>query len=65
MDFREFMLMMNRLSSDPEAELREVFNVFDINKDGYITTDELYEILTKLGESITKVRDVNTGHSIQ
>lgn len=48
--------MMNRFSADPEAELREVFNVFDINKDGFITTDELYEILVRLGESITKVK---------
>ena len=50
------MLVMNRFSADPEAELREVFNVFDINKDGFITTEELYEILVRLGESITKVK---------
>ena len=43
------------MSIDPEKELFEVFQVFDKNKDGFISSEELYEVLSKLGESITRV----------
>ena len=46
-----------KISIDPEEELHEVFCIFDQNSDGFITADELYEMLKKLGESITVVRN--------
>jgi Ca2+-binding EF-hand superfamily protein len=51
-DFSEFLIMMsnNMKKSDSDAELRAVFNVFDVNKSGYITSDELGNVLSTLGE---------------
>ena len=55
-DFDEFLQMMKyNMSADPEQELRDVFGVFDMNEDGFITADELYEMMAKLGENITRV----------
>ena len=48
-------MMSRKVSVNPDTELKEVFTVFDINGDGYISGDELYEILSRLGETITKV----------
>ncbi|OWF35080.1 Calmodulin [Mizuhopecten yessoensis] len=54
-DFEEFLEIFTRkLSIDPEKELHEVFEVFDNDKDGGICPDELYTVLQKLGESITR-----------
>ncbi|XP_076110853.1 uncharacterized protein LOC143079408 isoform X2 [Mytilus galloprovincialis] len=54
-DFDEFVkIFAQKMSIDPEKELHEIFCVFDKNKDGFISSEELYEVLSKLGESITK-----------
>lgn len=54
-EFDEFLQMMAKnMSRDPERELHEVFAVFDQNNDGYISQDELFDVLTKLGEVVTK-----------
>lgn len=54
-DFEEFVKIFSaKLSIDPEKELHEVFCIFDENGDGFISPDELYSILHKLGEHITK-----------
>lgn len=54
-DFEEFVKIFSaKLSIDPEKELHEVFCIFDENGDGFISSDELYSILQKLGEHITK-----------
>ncbi len=47
--------MSKTLHVDTEQELEEVFTVFDINSDGFISTGELKEILSRLGETITQV----------
>lgn len=44
---------------DPEKELREVFRVFDKDKDGFISPTDLFEILSKLGEKISRVSDLD------
>ena len=55
-DFDEFLKMMsNKMSSNPEIELREVFDVFDTNSDGLISSAELHDVLVRLGESVNMV----------
>ncbi|XP_052825667.1 neo-calmodulin [Octopus bimaculoides] len=54
-DFGEFLdIFARKLNIDPEKELYEVFCVFDQNKDGFISAMELFEVLSRLGEHITK-----------
>ena len=56
-DFDEFLeIFARKMSIDPEKELHEVFQVFDGNKDGFISPDELFNTLSRLGEPTTKVR---------
>ena len=47
------MMSLNMRKSDSDAELREVFNVFDTNGNGYITSEELGNIMSSLGERMT------------
>lgn len=55
-DFDEFVeIFVKKMSIDPEKELHDIFCVFDNDKDGYISPDELFQVLSKLGESISKV----------
>ncbi|KAK1371906.1 Calcium-binding protein CML24 [Heracleum sosnowskyi] len=37
-----------------EGELKEAFELYDINKNGLISSSELGEILTRIGESVTE-----------
>lgn len=39
--------------SDREEELRNAFNVFDTDGNGYITRDELGSVMGNLGEKLT------------
>lgn len=58
-DFDEFVdIFARKVTMDPEAELKEVFRVFDSDHDGFISPAELYGVLSRLGEKITRV-----GHS--
>ena len=45
--------MSRRANETEEEELKEVFEVFDLNGDGRITTNQLSEILSGLGEEMT------------
>ncbi|GAB1597423.1 neo-calmodulin-like [Argonauta hians] len=55
LDFGEFLeIFATKLNIDPELELQEIFRVFDQNKDGFISAMELYQVLSRLGEHITK-----------
>ena len=55
-DFNEFVAMMVRQMKSPqddEIELKESFRVFDKNGDGYITANELRQVMLNLGEKLT------------
>ena len=45
--------MSGKLSTDQIAELRKAFDVMDANKDGFVTKDELKNLLKGLGEDVT------------
>lgn len=53
--FDEFVvLMISHLKDvDTESEIRQAFNVFDRNGDGFITADELRYAMLNLGEPLT------------
>ncbi len=55
-DFEEFLKMMSdRVASrNRDFELKEAFNVFDQDSDGYITSVELSTVMRTLGEQIDK-----------
>ncbi|KAL4869489.1 hypothetical protein BDV12DRAFT_167821 [Aspergillus spectabilis] len=73
-DFDEFLIMMSRKvkDSDPEAELREAFAVFDKDKSGSISADELRQVLRSIGDDVSdndvdemlRLADVNGDGSI-
>lgn len=54
-DFSEFLTMMARKmkESDVEAEYKDAFAVFDKDSDGFISAQELKEVMTSLGENPT------------
>eukprot|EP00058_Branchiostoma_floridae_P007764 XP_002593252.1 hypothetical protein BRAFLDRAFT_124868 [Branchiostoma floridae] len=54
-DFPEFLTMMARKMEevDSENELREAFQVFDKDRNGYISAAELRHVMTNLGEKLT------------
>lgn len=49
-DFNEFCEMMTTQAIDP---MRAAFSAFDLNGDGVLTVDEIYQVMTELGENIT------------
>jgi len=55
-DFPEFLTMMLRKMNegDPEKELRDVFMVFDKDKSGTISADELRTVMKVIGEKVTE-----------
>jgi calmodulin len=55
-DFPEFLVMMERKAkeADPEKELKEAFDVFDKDKDGLITNNELHGAMRNLGENLSQ-----------
>ena len=54
-DFPEFLTMMLRKMNegDPEKELRDVFMVFDKDKSGTISAEELKSVMKVIGEKLT------------
>ena len=48
-DFREFMIVLYIMSNGtPEENLKQIFRVFDINNDGFISLEELQRIVKDL-----------------
>ncbi|KAH7571911.1 hypothetical protein ACOSP7_014808 [Xanthoceras sorbifolium] len=54
-EFGEFLNLMARKMKESEAEeeLREAFKVFDKDQDGYISPNELRQVMINLGEKLT------------
>ncbi|XP_022081065.1 calmodulin-like [Acanthaster planci] len=52
-EFRKMMARRMRLKST-EQKIRDAFNVFDKNGDGYISAEELNEVMLNLGEKLTE-----------
>ncbi|KAL5499920.1 hypothetical protein EMCRGX_G011392 [Ephydatia muelleri] len=54
-EFGEFVAMMARnvKEADQDEEIKEAFRVFDLNGDGYISSNELGQIMGNLGEKLT------------
>ena len=47
--------MAQKMSADPYGEMLEVFDVIDHNSDGKISTEELRDMLRRLGEHVSMV----------
>ncbi|GAU11626.1 hypothetical protein TSUD_346180 [Trifolium subterraneum] len=56
-EFGEFLNFMARKMKETEAEeeLKEAFWVFDKDKNGYISSNELRSVLRTIGEKVTEV----------
>lgn len=52
-EFDEFLAIMTSSHSDPEQELRQAFDMFDLNKSGAICKSELKTMMTALGENLS------------
>ncbi|KAM3185915.1 hypothetical protein ACTXT7_005389 [Hymenolepis weldensis] len=59
-DFDEFLKLMKKKIDDcePERELKEAFQVFDMNGDGYITRAELRRTMEGFGERVSRRESV-------
>ena len=56
LDFSEFLIMMaNKMKDENEnkEELKQAFETFDKDGNGFITADELRHAMTNLGETLT------------
>ncbi|XP_064622013.1 neo-calmodulin-like [Lineus longissimus] len=52
--FDEFIQVMKEHTFTAGRDIRKDFEVFDTNKDGYITTEELKKVMTDLGEPLNQ-----------
>ena len=55
-EFEEFVLLMarNKKSHDTEEEFQELFKIFDKNKTNRISKNDLREVLTAIGETLSE-----------
>jgi len=53
-DFDEFLTLMRKSICDPDIELRRAFDVFDKDKSGSISRDELKSLMDSLGQKLSE-----------
>lgn len=53
-DFNEFVLLMSKRvkATEQEDTLSDAFKIFDHSGNGELVADDLFQVLTKLGENI-------------
>jgi Ca2+-binding EF-hand superfamily protein len=56
-DFEEFVQMMANAKCSTEEEMKQAFDVFDSDGNGYIDRSELRDVLKQLGEEVLIVTD--------
>lgn len=56
LDFQEFVAFMSKHwhERDQEAELRDAFRLFDRDNSGYITINELKQVMINMGEKLNQ-----------
>ena len=67
-DFEEFLILMARKmkESNTEEDIRETFQVFDKDGNGFISAAELWQVMTIVGKNLTNkevdemIREVDT-----
>ncbi|CAF0963368.1 unnamed protein product [Adineta ricciae] len=52
-EYLSFMMTFIKKNVTTEENLRDAFNLFDQDRDGFVNVDDLREIMTNLGEKIT------------
>merc|ERR1712048_877622 len=52
--FKQFCSILRQEKKSSKDDLMKAFQTIDTNGDGYITHEELYKVLTKRGERMTK-----------
>ncbi|XP_046550889.1 calmodulin-4-like [Haliotis rubra] len=57
----EFLAVLPRLSPPDSADfiaarVRRIFDVYDVNKDGYVTQEEFQIIMSKAGQPLSKIQ---------
>jgi calmodulin len=68
-EYLSFMLTFIKKNITTEDHLKDAFNLFDQDGDGFIDTTDLREIMTNLGEKITDedidemIREADIGRS--
>ena len=52
-DFPEFLNMMAKKTKEDPEEIKEAFEVFDKDRDGFISASELQKVLESIGEKLS------------
>jgi Ca2+-binding EF-hand superfamily protein len=59
-DFNEFLQLINMKKKineeNPDFELKNAFDVFDLNGDGEITIEELGKVLNNIGQNLSQTQ---------
>ena len=59
LSIEEFEAFLKKDNAVNHAELKEAFDLFDVNKNGYISKDELIQAMKNVGENLSD-KDIDT-----